>query len=454
MIPFGPQGFAPSGASYARATTHKEYGMTTLLPRREFLVALAAPAVACAAPRLESGRARAALACAAVVQGDPELFWGEIARAFTVDRGMVNLNNGGVSPSPRFVQEAMKRHLDVSNEAPAYTMWRILEPEREGVRARLAQAFGVDPEEVAITRNASESLQICQLGLELARGDEVLTTNQDYPRMITTFKQRARREGIVLKQFSIPTPCEDPAEIVRRFEANLTPRTRLILVSHVVYLTGQVLPVAEVVALGRRHGIPVIVDGAHALAHLDFRIEELGCDFYASSLHKWLFAPHGTGLLYVRRDRIPALWPLMAAEEKQGADIRKFEEIGTHPAANALAIAEALVFHETLGPARKLARLVELREHWAEPLARHERVRFHTSRKPGFAGGFALVEIEGVDPDALATHLWEKHKIFTVSIRHEEFRGIRVSPSVYTLKSELDRFVEAMESVIRDGLPG
>jgi selenocysteine lyase/cysteine desulfurase len=425
-----------------------------MVNRRGFLGALCAPVVACAAPRLEGRSARAALARARAVDGDPELFWGEIARAFTVDRGMVNLNNGGVSPAPRLVQEAMKRNLDLSNAAPSFKMWRWQEPEREGVRARLAQMLGVDPEEVAITRNASESLQICQFGLPLERGDEVLTTDQDYPRMLTTFEQRARREGIVLVKFPIPTPCEDPAEIVRRFEQRITPRTRMILVSHVVFLTGQILPVAEVVALGRKRGIPVVVDGAHAIAHVDFRLPELDCDYYGSSLHKWLFAPHGTGLLYVRKAKIAGLWPLMAAGEGQDADIRKFEEIGTHPAANALAIAEALVFHETIGAARKLARMVELREYWAEPLSRHERVRFHTSRKPGFAGGVATVEIVGVDSDALCTHLWEKHQIFTVAIKHADFEGLRISPSVYTLKSELDRFVAAMEGVVRDGLPG
>jgi len=424
-----------------------------MVDRRQLLGALVVPAVACAAPSLEPEPARRALARARAVSGDDELFWGEIARAFTVDRSLVNLNNGGVSPSPRFVQEAMRRHLELSNEAPAYTMWRILEPQREGVRARLAQTFGVDREEVAITRNASESLQTLQFGFDLQRGDEVLTTTQDYPRMITTFKQRERREGLVLKQFSIPTPCEDPGEIVRRFEQAITPRTRLILVSHVVFLTGQILPVREVVELGRAHDIPVLVDGAHALAHLAFRIPDIGCDYYASSLHKWLHAPHGTGLLYVKRDKIPGLWPLMAAGAEQTADIRKFEEIGTHPAANALAIAEALTFHETIGAERKEARLIELREHWAQPLAAHERVRFHTSRKPGFAGGIALVEIEGVDSEKLAAWLWDQHKIFVVAIKHAEFQGIRVSPSVYTLKSELDRFVGAMEIAVRDGLP-
>lgn len=423
-----------------------------MVNRRELLGALCAPVVACASPRL-APEAGAALARARASEGDPELFWGEIARAFTVDRGMVNLNNGGVSPSPRYVQEAVKRNLDLSNEAPSYKMWRWQEPEREGVRARLAQTLGVDPEEVAITRNASESLQTVQLGLTLERGDEVLATDQDYPRMLTTFEQRARREGIVLVKFPIPAPCEDPSEVVRRYEERITPRTRLILVSHVVFLNGQVLPVKEVVALGRRHGIPVLVDGAHAIAHLDFKLPELECDYYGSSLHKWLFAPHGTGLLYVRKEKIAGLWPLMAATEAMDGDIRKFEEIGTHPAANALGIAEALVFHDTLGAARKLARMVELREYWAEPLARHERVRFHTSRKPGFAGGVATVEIEGVDSETLCSHLWERHKIFTVAIKHAQFQGLRISPSVYTLKSELDRFVDAMERVVRDGLP-
>ena len=425
----------------------------SVVNRRQFLGALSAPVVACATPRLAPERARSALERAAAVQGDEELFWSEIARAYTVDRSLVNLNNGGVAPAPGFVQDAMKRHLDYANDAPAYTMWRVQEPQREGVRARLAQVFDTDPEEIAITRNASEGLETCQFGFDLERGDEVLTTTQDYPRMITAFRQRERREGIVLKQFQIPTPCEDPSEIVRRFEQEITPRTRLILVSHVIFLTGQILPVKEVAALGRAHGIPVIVDGAHALAHFPFSIRELQCDYYASSLHKWLCAPHGTGLLYVKRDKIGALWPLMAANVEQKDDIRKFEEIGTHPAANALAIAEALTFYETLGPERKARRLVELREHWAEPLSRHERVRFHTSRAPGFACGLALVEVDGVDSEKLGAWLWDHHRIFVVAIKHAEFQGLRISPNVYTLKSELDRFVAAMETVVRDGLP-
>ncbi len=427
--------------------------------RRSFLGALTLPAAALVAPpallrrdALERIRDLSRHRGTPTEVAGDEDFWFEVQRAFTVDRDLVNLNNGGVSPSPAFVQEAMKRHLDFSNLAPSYTMWSILEPQREGVRQRIAREWGVDPEEIAFTRNASESLQTMQLGLDLKRGDEVLTTTQDYGRMLTTFRQRERREGIVLRQIQIPVPAEDPREVVRRFEEAITPRTRMILACHMINLTGQILPVRELSAMARRHGIPLVVDGAHALAHFDFTLAELELDNYSTSLHKWLFAPHGTGLLYVRREKIPEVWPLMAAPERMSSDIRKFEEIGTHPAANYLAIGEALTFHQGIGGARKEARLVFLRNYWAEPLLKHDRVRLHTSLKPGFACGIANVQIEGVAPNDLVTHLWNRHRIMVVAINHPEFQGIRVSPSVYTTRSELDRFVTAMEDVVKNGV--
>jgi selenocysteine lyase/cysteine desulfurase len=431
--------------------------------RRDFLGAIGIPAVAAAAGvpllpgRLRAGaRLREALSkrhASPLDAAVDETFWGEVARAFTVDRSLVNLNNGGVSPSPAYVQDAMKRHLDYSNEAPAYTMWRILEPQREAVRERMARQWDVDPEEIAFTRNASEGLQICQFGVDLEPGDEVLTTTQDYPRMLTTFEQRERREGIVLKKITIPVPAEDPAEVVRRYEEAITPRTKLILVCHMINLTGQILPVREVTQLGRERGIPVIVDGAHALAHFDFTLGELDLDYYATSLHKWLFAPHGTGLLYVKRDRIPHTWPLQAAPDTMDDDIRKFEEIGTHPAANYLAIAEALTFHQGIGGARKDARLVYLRDYWANRLLENDRVHLHTSQKPGFACGIANVYVDGLDAGELNSWLWREHRIIATPIGHEECPGMRVSPSVYTTLDELDRFCDAMETAIRNGIP-
>ena len=382
-----------------------------------------------------------------------EAFWGEVARAFTVDRTLVNLNNGGVSPSPTFVQDAMKRHLDYSNEAPTYTMWKILEPQREGVRARMAREWGVDAEEVAFTRNASEGLQICQFGYDLAPGDEVLTTTQDYGRMLTTFRQRERREGIVMRQIRIPVPAEDPAEVVRLFEEAITPKTRLILMCHMINLTGQILPVRDIVRMARRHDIPVIIDGAHAMAHFPFKLSDLECDNYSTSLHKWLFAPHGTGLLHVRRENIPGIWPLMAAPDRMDGDIRKYEEIGTHPAANYLAIGEALTFHQGIGSERKAERLIYLRDYWANRLLENDRVSLNTSQKPGFACGIANVHVEGLDTGALSNWLWNAHWIINVPIGHEECTGLRISPSVYSTLEEIDRFSEAMEWAIKHGLP-
>jgi len=435
--------------------------------RRTFLGSIVYPAAsACVLPRISLGSLASLTGQLASVLGTPEEvarnedYWAPIVRAFTIDQSVVNLNNGGVSPSPACVQEAMRRHLDFSNSMPPpISLWRILEPQKEGVRERLARQWGVDPEEIAITRNASESLEICQLGLELERGDEVLACTQDYPRMLTAFRQRERRDGVVLRLLKLPVPAEDPAEILRIYREHITPRTRLILLSHMINITGQILPVREIVALGRagagRGPIPVIVDGAHSLAHFEFELPDLDCDYYGSSLHKWLFAPHGTGLLYVRRERIRGLWPLMAAEEQQTADIRKFEEIGTHPAANFLAIGEALTFSQTIGMGRKEARLRYLRDRWAKRLLSHAsgRVRLHTSLRPGLSCGLATVQVDGLDSVALADWLWGQHRILTTAIRHEEFEGIRVTPSVYTTLEQLDRFCERVEHAIERGLP-
>jgi selenocysteine lyase/cysteine desulfurase len=403
---------------------------------------------------------RTALARAAETAGSAqetagdEAFWREIQQAFTVDRSIVNLNNAGVSPAPSVVQTAQKRHLDLANTTPPpVALWEIQDPQRETVRQRLARTFGVQSEEIALVRNSTEGLQTCQLGIDLQRGDEVLTTNQDYPRMIAAFEQRARREGIVLKQFSLPVPAEDDGEIVDLYRRNITPRTKLILVCHLINLTGQILPVKRIVELGRERGIPVIVDGAQSFAHLDFDHADLGCDYFATSLHKWLFAPHGTGMLYVRREKIRGLWPLVAAPAAFADDIRKFEEIGTHPAAQNLAIAEALTFHEGIGAARKAARLRHLRDRWALRLARHEKVRLHTSLKPGRSCGIATVEIVGMDTRRLADHLWRRRHILVTPIVHPEFSGVRVSPSVYTTLGEIDLFCEAMEEVLEKGLP-
>ncbi len=432
----------------------------TTYNRRQFIGAIGKPvAAALAVGTLTPTAITAALKAIAPIMGKPkdiardESYWRPIQQAYTVDRSLVNLNNGGVSPSPAVVQDSMERYLRYSNTAPVYTMWRILEPQREAVRKRLAKHFHVDPEEIALTRNASEGLEICQFGFDLEKGDEILTTTQDYGRMISTFKQREAREGVVLKQFKIPVPAENDDEIVRLFEQNITPKTKMILMCHMINLTGQILPVKKVVAMARKRGIPVIVDGAHALAHFDFNLGELDCDYYATSLHKWLCAPHGTGLLYVRKEKIEALWPLMAGNPGQEKNIRKFEEIGTHPAANYLAIADALTFHQGIGQANKAERLRYLFSSWAKPLSKYDNVHLNTSTNPKFACGLANIQIKGIDPGKIVSHMWNKYRIIITPIKHAEFEGLRITPHVYTTMEEIERFVAAMEDVIKNGLP-
>ncbi|HSK11149.1 MAG TPA: aminotransferase class V-fold PLP-dependent enzyme [Vicinamibacterales bacterium] len=400
--------------------------------------------------RIARASAQVAGRAAADVAADED-YWREVQQAFTLDRTIVNLNNGGVCPSPRVVHEAFKRYLDISNQAPVYHMWQVLDPNIETVRRMLAADFGCDREEMAITRNASEALMIVQLGLDLRPGDEVVTTNQDYPRMLDTWEQRVRRDGIVVKKVSLPTPARSMADLVRPIEAAITSRTKLLHVCHVVNLTGQIMPIRDLTRLARERGIRTIVDGAHAFQHFPFKVQDLDCDYYGCSLHKWALAPIGTGFLYVRRELIPGVWPLTPCNVSLAADIRKFEEIGTHPAANHNAIAEALTFQHGIGLERKAARLRYLRDRWARRLETQPGIRLNTNLALEHSCGLANVGIEGIDPGRLVGHLWTNDRIIVTPIKHAEFEGVRVTPNVYTTLEEVDTFVAAMERVLKSG---
>jgi isopenicillin-N epimerase len=382
-----------------------------------------------------------------------EDYWANIQQAFSVTRGIINLNNGGVSPSPRIVTEAFVRYTWQQEDATAYTMWQILEPQSETVRTGLAEVFGCDAEEIAITRNASESLEILLMGMDFKSGDEILTTTQDYPRMLTTLKQRELREGLKLNLIKIPIAPNNVNDIATAFERAVTPKTKLILVSHQINLTGQILPVKKVCEMARSKGIETIVDGAHAFAQFDFKRDDLQCDYYGTSLHKWIYAPKGTGLLYVKKDKIPKVWALMASEDKNKNDIRKFEEIGTHSAAMRLAIGEAILFHNAIGGKRKEERLRYLSRYWMNKLKDIPKVGFNTSFDPAQSCAIANFKIDGVDPVALGSYLMSKHKIFTTPIVHDEFTGIRITPNVYTTLWELDRFCSVVADVAKKGLP-
>lgn len=382
-----------------------------------------------------------------------EDFWFQVRHAFTVDRNIINLNNGGVSPSPKVVQDTERRYTEIANLGPSHFMWSWITPEVESVRRRLAGAFGCDTEEIAITRNASEALEIVQLGLNLKAGDEVLTTNQDYGRMLTTWRQRQRRDGIVLREVSFPTPPPSMDHLVRIFEEAITPRTKVIHCCHITNRTGQIFPIKKIVQMARPKGIEVVVDGAHAFAQFPFTRDDLDCDFYGTSLHKWVLAPVGTGFLYVRKNRIKDVWPLMAAPPEMDNNIRKFEEIGTHPAAQRNAITEALTFHESIGVERKAARLRYLRRRWQNRLRKYPQVKLLTSDDPEQSCGIGFLEVTGMDNGKLRAHLWDKYKILTTPMDQPgQYQGLRITPNVYTTLEEIDTFASAMETILEKGL--
>lgn len=381
-----------------------------------------------------------------------EDFWYQIQQAFTLDRNTVNFNNGGCSPSPRIVMETMERQLAFSNQAPSNYMWRVLEPEVESVRTRLAKVFACDPEEMAITRNASESLENLILGMDLHAGDEILTTTLDYPRMITTIQQRERREGVKMVQVRAPVAPATHEELIRPIEDGITSKTKMMVVSQVSFMNGQIFPIREIVNLARKHNIPVVVDGAHAFVQYAYDNTDLNCEFFGTSLHKWLMAPIGTGALFVKRNRIKGVWPLMAAGTAQDDNIRKFEEIGTHPAANHNAIGEAITFHEMMGPHRKEARLRYLRNRWTSKLQGNDKFKFFTNLDPTHSCAITTVGIKGIKSADLGGWLLTKHSIFVVAIVNDFIDGIRVTPNVYTTVVEIDRFAEAMLDAAKNGI--
>jgi selenocysteine lyase/cysteine desulfurase len=388
-----------------------------------------------------------------------EFYWREVQLAFKLDRTLINLNNGFTCPTPRVALEAEWRYMDMINMLPVHYQGMIAR-NVETIRLRMAAEFGCDPEEIALTRGASEALQIAQNGIDLKAGDEVVTTEQDYPRMLTTWDQRLRREGIKVTRFQFPVPTTQD-DLYQRFEKAITPRTKVFHFTHITNLTAQLFPVQRLSRLARSKGIVTIVDGAHALGHFPFKLRDLECDAYGVSLHKWLLAPIGNGCLYVRRDMIPKFWPLQAAPEQQDTDIRKFEAIGTHPWAIRAALGEALAFHQAIGAERKAARLRYLTLRWANALKVHPRVKILSNlSEPPQAWGVAAVNIEGIDVRDLAKFLMDKYRIIAVPLVGGappnsvfDYQALRVSPNVYTTLEEIDTFVMAMEDALKGGVP-
>ena len=389
-----------------------------------------------------------------------EDFWFYVQQAFDCDRSIINLNNGGVHPAPKIVMDAVHRYLDFANGAPVYNSWQVLRPRKELIRKKLAATFGCSAEEIAITRNVTEAMQIALLGLELKPGDELLTTTHDYPSMKYALLQREKREGVKVKMFPFRYPPKNIKELADAFKKNITPRTKLIEVCHITNLTGQIFPIREICQMARKRGIEVVIDGAHAFGHFEFKQKDLDCDIYGANLHKWMMAPIGTGFLYVKKEKIKKIWPLFPALNPQGDDIRKFEHIGTHPDYLELAIGEALAFHHGIGGKRKEERMRYLRNYWAKAVDKLPGVKILTSYDPEQSCGIGTFTVENMDLGKLVQVLFKKHKIYIITVgvpsfdlEGENITGIRVTPSIYTTLRELDVFIEAVSYYVKHGLP-
>ncbi len=376
-----------------------------------------------------------------------EDYWSVIQQAYTTSPNLINLNNGGVSPSPRVVQEAVERYNRLANEGPSYFMWEILDQGREPLREKLAQLAGCDKEEIAVNRNCTESLNTIIFGLDLKAGDEVIGCKLDYPNHMNAWKQRALREKIVYKQLSFDFPIENDEELVAAYEKAITPKTKIIHVTHVINWVGQIMPVRKICDMAHRRGLEVVCDGAHSFALLDFKIPDLGCDYFATSLHKFLSAPIGSGMMWIRKSNISKIWPLLGNGAPDAPNIRKFETLGTRSFPIEQGIGEAINFQLAIGNKRKEERVRFLKNYWAEQVIDIPKVKLKTSLKAACSCAICGVSIDGIPARELEKILFARYRIHTVGIEYENVNAVRVTPHVYTRLPELDKLVRAVREI-------
>jgi len=377
-----------------------------------------------------------------------EAFWAEIRKVFPRSADYINLENGYSSPQPGPTYEAFQRHQQMINGGLSFYMRRKKSDDYTATKKQLAELAGCPAEEIVITRNTTESLGTVIHGLDLAPGDEAVMCDQDYGSMLEQFRQQSRRRGIKCVEISIPLHPRDDAEMVDTYARAMTPRTKVMLVSHMVNITGQILPVRQIADMAHARGAALIVDAAHSFAHVNFTVPQLDGDYLGASLHKWLCTPLGAGLLHIKKDKIKTVWPLFGETSVPDDDIRKLERIGTHPSWTVLAITDAIRFHKMVGGERKEARLRYLQQYWTDRVRSVPRVYLNT---PGGtrACGIANVGITGMKPGALATALFDRFKIYTVAIDMVPVKGVRVTPHLYTTTAELDALVKALGELAR-----
>jgi selenocysteine lyase/cysteine desulfurase len=376
-----------------------------------------------------------------------EAFWGKVRAGFKLKPDYINLENGYYCMQPQEVLEGFITRVREINTEASYYMRTRQNDDKLAVRARLAVMAGCSPEELIITRNTTESLDTVIAGFDWKAGDEAVMAEQDYGAMLSMFELQARRYGMVNRRVSLPLDPKSDDEIVELYSSAITPKTRLLMVCHMVNITGHILPVRKIADMAHGKGVQVMVDGAHAFAHLDFKIPDLGCDYYGTSLHKWLGANLGAGALYVRKDQIAKLWPIFGESGLADTDIRKLNHTGTHPVHTDLAIMNAIDFHESIGIERKEARLRYLQNHWTSRVRDVPSIVVNTPRDPKRSCAIANVGVKGLTPKHLSRVLLEKYRIWTVAIDTANVHGARITPHLYTTTAELDTFVGALKEL-------
>lgn len=381
------------------------------------------------------------------VLASDEAFWAGIRGGYLLKPDYINLENGYYNILPQEILEGFIGHVRDINYQGAYYMRNQQVAGKKAMAARLAELAGCAPEELIITRNTTESLDTIIGGYRWNTGDEAVMAEQDYGSMLAMFKQVGRRYGVVSKVVSIPNHPASDEEIVALYAGAITTRTRLLMVSHMINITGQVLPVRKICDMAHARGVEVMVDGAHTFAHIQHRIPDLGCDYYGTSLHKWLSVPLGAGLLYVKQGKASDIWPLLAEPDATASGITLLNHTGTLPVHTDLAIGNALDFYHQLGPDRKEARLRYLQQYWTSKARTMPGVIVNTPDDPARSCGIANVGITGMKPSLMAETLLQKYKIYTVAIDGAGVHGCRITPNIYTMPSELDTLLGALSEM-------
>jgi len=383
----------------------------------------------------------------ATVLAKDEDFWTSIRNQYLLKPDYINLENGYYNFLPQPILNKFIEHIKEVNLQGSYYMRTVQFENKKNIAARLAGIAGCLPEELVITRNTTESLDLVIGGFDWKAGDEAIMALQDYGAMLDMFEQIHNRYGVVNIKLSVPNHPKNDEEIVNLYATAITPKTKVILVSHMINITGQVLPIRKICDMAHAKGVQVIVDGAHAFAHVKFRIDELDCDYYAAALHKWLSTPLGAGLLYVKKNNVKNLWPLLADGEKDINKITRLNHIGTHPAHTDLTINDCMDYFEMIGAERKEARMYFLQNYWTSKVRNLPKIIINTPADASRSCGIANVGIEGISPADLAKRLMTEHKIFTVAIDYANVRGCRITPNLYTTTKELDSFVLALKTL-------